>query len=81
MTPKILIGFLFAFALAAADGEAVFKARCAGCHSSDGKGNPAIGTPNFTSAKTQSDISDAGSTRDEDNGPVWRPRSGRRQAG
>jgi len=60
MKPKLLmIGFLFVFASAAADGDAVFKSRCAACHGSDGKGNPTIGTPDFTSPKTQSDISDA----------------------
>ena len=59
MKTRMLIGFLFAFALGAADGDAVFKARCAGCHGSDGKGKSAIGTPDFTSAKTQSGISDA----------------------
>ena len=59
MKPRVLIGFLFAFSLVAADGDAVFKARCAACHGSDGKGNQAIGTPDFTSPKTQSSLSDA----------------------
>ena len=40
-------------------GRQVFAQRCAGCHGSDGKGKSAIGTPDFTSAKTQSGISDA----------------------
>src|SRR5262245_59651031 len=59
MKPRILIGFLFMYALSAADGDAVFKGRCTGCHGSDGKGNSAIGTPDFTSPKTQSRLSDA----------------------
>jgi cytochrome c oxidase cbb3-type subunit 3 len=49
---------LFVSALAAADGDAVFKGRCTGCHGSDGKGKSAIGTPDFTSAKTLSALSD-----------------------
>lgn len=59
MRPKILIGFLFACTLLAADGDMVFKARCTRCHGGDGKGNSAIGTPDFTSAKTLSSLSDA----------------------
>ena len=59
MKPRILIGFLFAFALVAADGDSVFKTHCTGCHGSDGKGNSAIGTPDFTSPKTLSGLSDA----------------------
>ncbi|SRR5579872_6416054 len=59
MKPRILIGFLFALALAAADGGGEFKTHCTGCHGSDGKGNSAIGTPDFTSPKTLSGLSDA----------------------
>src|SRR5215472_4368447 len=59
MKRRVLIGFLFAFALSAAEGDAVFKARCTPCHGGDGKGKAAIGTPDFTNAKTQSAISDA----------------------
>jgi len=59
MKPRILIAFLFVFALGAADGDAVFKGRCAPCHGADGKGKSAIGTPDFTSAKTQSGVTDA----------------------
>ncbi|HJZ99087.1 MAG TPA: c-type cytochrome [Candidatus Solibacter sp.] len=59
MKQKILASMLFVSALAAAEGDAVFKARCTACHGSDGKGKSAIGTPDFTSAKTQSGISDA----------------------
>ena len=59
MRPRILIGFLFVFALGAAEGDAVFKARCTACHGPDCKGKAAIGTPDFTSAKTLSGLSDA----------------------
>jgi len=78
MNRRILIGFLFVFGLVAADGDAVFKARCTGCHGSDGKGNPAIGTPDFTSPKTQSGISDTGIIDTITNGrkgtimPAWK---------
>jgi len=37
----------------------VFKTHCTGCHGSDGKGKSAIGTPDFTSPKTLSGLSDA----------------------
>ena len=60
MRKKIFVGIFCVSILGAADGEAVFKARCTACHGSDGKGKSAIGTPDFTSAKTQSGISDAG---------------------
>lgn len=59
MKPRILIGFLFVSALVAADGNSVFKTNCTGCHGSDGKGKPAIGTPDFTSPKTLSGLSGA----------------------
>lgn len=79
MKPRLpLIGFLFALASAGADGDAVFKSRCTPCHGSDGKGNSAIGTPDFTSPKTQSDISDPGIIDTITNGrkgtimPAWK---------
>ena len=78
MKPRILIGFVFVFALSAADGDAVFKSRCTGCHGSDGKGKSAIGTPDFTSAKTLSGFSDADVIDTVSNGrkgtimPAWK---------
>jgi cytochrome c oxidase cbb3-type subunit 3 len=78
MMPKTLIGFLFVFALGAADGDAVFKERCTGCHGSDAKGRSAIGTPDFTSAKTLSGIPDADVIATISNGrkgtimPAWK---------
>lgn len=78
MKPKILIGFLFGFSLLAADGGAVFKANCTGCHGSDGKGNAAIGTPDFTSSRIQSSLSDAEMVNTVTNGrkgtimPSWK---------
>jgi len=78
MKSRILIGFLFVCALAANDGGAVFKTHCTGCHGSDGRGNSAIGTPDFTSPKTQAGISDAGIIDTITNGrkgtimPAWK---------
>ena len=56
---KLFAGLLFVSVLGAADGDAVFKGRCTGCPGSDGRGKDAIGPPAFTSAKTQSHLSDA----------------------
>src|SRR5690349_2448941 len=58
-----LRGFLVtsaAVVLAAAEpnGSAIFKEHCAVCHGDDGKGKAAIGTPDFTAAKTQSSLTD-----------------------
>ena len=53
-----VLSVLFVSILGAAEGDAVFKARCTACHGSDGKGKTAIGTPDFTSAKTLSGMSD-----------------------
>jgi cytochrome c oxidase cbb3-type subunit III len=78
MKPRLLIGFLFVSALAAADGDAVFKERCTPCHGSDGKGNLVIGTPDFTSPTTQSGMSDSGIIDTITNGrkgtimPAWK---------
>jgi cytochrome c oxidase cbb3-type subunit 3 len=58
MRQTILASVLFVSTLAAADGDAVFKGRCTGCHGIDAKGKSAIGTPDFTSAKTLSALSD-----------------------
>ena len=58
MKPRMLIGFLFVFTLVASDVNPVFKTHCTGCHGSDGKGNSAIGTPDFTSPKTLSGLTD-----------------------
>ena len=62
----------------AADGEAVFKARCTACHGQDGKGKAAVGTPDFTSAKTQAGLTDAAIVETITNGrkdtimPAWK---------
>jgi cbb3-type cytochrome c oxidase subunit III len=50
----------FEAAVPQADGEAVFKKNCTMCHGADGKGFPALKTPDFTSPKWQSSIKDAG---------------------
>jgi mono/diheme cytochrome c family protein len=50
-----------ALALAAADapdGAAIFKAKCSMCHGPDGKGYPAVKTPDFTDSKWQASMTD-----------------------
>ena len=42
----------------AADGEAIYKQKCAMCHAPDGKGYSAIKTPDFTSPKWQESVTD-----------------------
>lgn len=39
-------------------GSAIFKSHCTACHGDDGKGNSAVGTPDFTSAKIQDSLTD-----------------------
>jgi mono/diheme cytochrome c family protein len=39
-------------------GSAIFKEHCTACHGDDGKGNSAVGTPDFTSAKIQNSLTD-----------------------
>ena len=43
----------------AADGEAVFKARCTRCHGEDGKGKTKANPPDLTDPKVQASLSDA----------------------
>src|SRR3954470_3323418 len=43
----------------APNASAVFAKNCAACHGADGKGNPAIGTPNFLDPSFQRTQSDA----------------------
>jgi cbb3-type cytochrome c oxidase subunit III len=48
----------FQAAVPAADGSAIFKNNCTMCHGADGKGFPALKTPNFADPKWQSSIKD-----------------------
>jgi cbb3-type cytochrome c oxidase subunit III len=48
----------FQAAVPAADGAAIFRKNCMMCHGADGKGFPALKTPNFTDPKWQSSIKD-----------------------
>ena len=59
MNRKSIVSLLFVSVLGAAEGDSVFKARCTACHGPDGKGKAAIGTPDFTSVKTLSGLTDA----------------------
>lgn len=42
----------------APDGAAIFKSKCSMCHGPDGKGYPAVKTPDFTDPKVQASITD-----------------------
>ena len=44
---------------AAPDGKAVFQQKCSMCHGMDGKGYPALKTPDFTDPKVQAAVTDA----------------------
>jgi cbb3-type cytochrome c oxidase subunit III len=61
MTSKIvLLAFLVsAVPTFAADGEAVFKARCARCHGDDGTGKTKSAPPDLTDPKIQASLTDA----------------------
>ena len=52
-------GLLLTQAAPPADGSAVYKQRCVMCHKSDGKGFPALKTPDFTDPKWQASKKDA----------------------
>lgn len=53
---------IFSFALQAGpspqEGGDLFKQKCAMCHGEDGKGYPALKTPDFTDPKVQASLTD-----------------------
>jgi len=55
-----LLFFSLAFqaAVPAVNGEAIYKINCMMCHGADGKGFPALKTPDFTDPKWQSSAKD-----------------------
>jgi len=55
----MLLAFGMTLVIAAApNGEAIFKEHCTHWHREDGKGKLAVGTPDFTNAKTQDSLTD-----------------------
>ena len=48
----------FQAAVPGVSGAAIFTKNCAACHGTDGKGFPALKTPDFTGPKWQSSIKD-----------------------
>jgi cbb3-type cytochrome c oxidase subunit III len=51
----------FAFQAASApSGESIYKRHCAMCHRADGKGFPAMKSPDFTDPKWQASVKDKG---------------------
>ncbi len=54
----LISSMAFQAAVPAVDGAEVFKKNCVMCHGADGKGFPALKTPNFTDPKWQSSIKD-----------------------
>ncbi|MGH9448819.1 MAG: c-type cytochrome [Terriglobia bacterium] len=60
------------------DAAGLFKSKCSMCHGLDGKGYPAIHTPDFTSSKWQAGQTDARITAAITNGvkgtsmPAWK---------
>jgi mono/diheme cytochrome c family protein len=60
-----------------ADGAAIFKQRCSGCHGADGKGLSSMGTPDFTDPKVLGSLTDQQIVTTIENGkgsvmPAWR---------
>ena len=66
--------FLLVFCLALQAGPApdaggdLFKQKCAMCHGADGKGYPALKTPDFTDPKVQASLTDEEITKTIKNG-------------
>ncbi|MGH9431061.1 MAG: c-type cytochrome [Terriglobia bacterium] len=58
MTGMVFLSTSRAQSAAKPDGEALFKGKCSMCHGPDGKGYPAIKTPDFTSPKWQASVTD-----------------------
>ncbi len=54
-----LLGVVSYSAVTKSDAAGLFKSKCSMCHGLDGKGYPAIHTPNFTSSQWQQRHSDA----------------------
>ena len=57
----------------APDGAALFKDKCSMCHGAEGKGFPAIKTPDFTDPKVQASMTDKEMTEVIKNGKKGTP--------
>ena len=55
------------------DGASIFKQRCSMCHGPDGKGFPALKTPDFTDPKWQESVKDSEITETIKNGKKGTP--------
>lgn len=53
-----MLSAAFSMAADAPDGAALFKSKCSMCHGPDGKGYPAVKTPDFTDPKVQASMTD-----------------------
>jgi cytochrome c oxidase cbb3-type subunit III len=59
LTAALLVGAAVQQAEEQPDGAAIFRAKCSMCHGVDGKGYPALKTPDFTSSKWQASVKDS----------------------
>jgi len=57
-TGLLVSSLAFQAAVPGVSGAAIFTKNCAACHGTDGKGFPALKTPNFTDPKWQSSTKD-----------------------
>ncbi len=59
MTAALLFGAVVQQAEEKPDGAEIYKSKCSMCHGVDGKGFPALKTPDFTDPKWQASVKDS----------------------